>query len=152
MLFKLSNLNSNLALTLGYLKPALNNSALFGKSRSFASKAPSLTLCQHGNACNAVQRQGKAQSTIILSNTRIIRHSNVNSSFLDSRYQLFEGRLALTRGQVFFQILVRLLFKRIFSEVFSAFLAELPMIKLQTKRIKLNIICKLPFLNYNFAH
>ena len=28
MLSKLSNLNSNLALTLGYLNPALNNSAL----------------------------------------------------------------------------------------------------------------------------
>ena len=28
MLFKLSNLNSNAALTLGYLNPALNNSAL----------------------------------------------------------------------------------------------------------------------------
>ena len=28
MLFKLLNLNSNLALTLGYLNPALNNSAL----------------------------------------------------------------------------------------------------------------------------
>ena len=28
MSFKLSNLNSNLALTLGYLNPALNNSAL----------------------------------------------------------------------------------------------------------------------------
>ena len=28
MLFKLSNLNSNLVLTLNYLKPALNNSAL----------------------------------------------------------------------------------------------------------------------------
>ena len=27
MLFKLSNLNSNLSLTLGYLNPALNNSA-----------------------------------------------------------------------------------------------------------------------------
>ena len=27
MLFKLSNLNSNLALTLGYLNPVLNNSA-----------------------------------------------------------------------------------------------------------------------------
>ena len=27
MLLKLSNLNSNLALTLGYLNPALNNSA-----------------------------------------------------------------------------------------------------------------------------
>ena len=28
MLFKLSNLNSNLALTVGYLNPALNNTAL----------------------------------------------------------------------------------------------------------------------------
>ena len=28
MLFELSNLNSNLALTLGYLNPALNNPAL----------------------------------------------------------------------------------------------------------------------------
>ena len=28
MLFKLSNLNSNLALTLGYLNPALNNLTL----------------------------------------------------------------------------------------------------------------------------
>ena len=28
MLFKLSNMNSNLALTLGYLNPVLNNSAL----------------------------------------------------------------------------------------------------------------------------
>ena len=33
MLFKLSNLNSNLALTLGYLNPALNNSALGFKLR-----------------------------------------------------------------------------------------------------------------------
>ena len=31
MLFKLSNLNSNLALTLGYLSPALNNSVLIYK-------------------------------------------------------------------------------------------------------------------------
>ena len=31
MLFKLSNLNSNLALTLGYLNPALNNSAQVSK-------------------------------------------------------------------------------------------------------------------------
>ena len=146
MLFKLSNLNSNLALNLGYLKPALNNSALFGKSRPFSSKALSLVLCQHGKACNAVQRQGKAQSTIILSNVRIIRHSSVNNSILDSRYQLFEGRSALTRGFLI------LLFKRIFSEISSAFLVQLSIIKLQTKRIKLNIIFKLPFLNYNFAH
>ena len=31
MLFKLSNLNSNLALTLGYLNPALNNLAQMNK-------------------------------------------------------------------------------------------------------------------------
>ena len=39
MLFKLSNLNSNLTVTLGYLNPALNNSALGYKhasSRKFA--------------------------------------------------------------------------------------------------------------------
>ena len=37
MPFKLSNLNSNLALTLGYLNPALNNSALkSGKGTPFA--------------------------------------------------------------------------------------------------------------------
>ena len=118
MLFKLSNLNSNLALTLGYLKPALNNSALFGKSRPFASKALSLALCQHGNACNAVQRQGKAQSTVILSNARIIRHSNVNNSILDSRYQLFEGRLALTRGQ----ILIRVSYSFIQKDFLGSFL------------------------------
>ena len=33
MLFKLSNLNSNLALTLGYLNPALKNSALYCSNR-----------------------------------------------------------------------------------------------------------------------
>ena len=39
MLFNLSNLNSNLALTLGYLNPALNNSApiiwygVYGKNK-----------------------------------------------------------------------------------------------------------------------
>ena len=34
MLFKLSNLNSNFTLTLGYLNPALNNSALNYKNNS----------------------------------------------------------------------------------------------------------------------
>ena len=34
MLFKLSKLNSNLALTLGYLNPALNNSALKFNTKS----------------------------------------------------------------------------------------------------------------------
>ena len=38
MLFKLSNLNSNLALTLGYLNPALNNSAL-GEERHCEAKS-----------------------------------------------------------------------------------------------------------------
>jgi len=35
MLSKLSNLNSNLALSLGYLNPALNNSALIMSQYSF---------------------------------------------------------------------------------------------------------------------
>ena len=35
MLFKLSNLNSDLALILGYLNPALNNSAQAGKTFSY---------------------------------------------------------------------------------------------------------------------
>jgi len=39
MLFKLSNLNSNLALTLGYLNPALNDSALTSETSTSASKA-----------------------------------------------------------------------------------------------------------------
>ena len=38
MLFKHSNLNLNLALTLGYLNPALNNSAQDGRN------APSLVV------------------------------------------------------------------------------------------------------------
>ena len=38
MLFNLSNLNSNLALTLGYLNPALNNSALDLKTLKFNGK------------------------------------------------------------------------------------------------------------------
>ena len=38
MLFKLSNLNLNLALTLGYLNPALNNSAQ--DSRFYKQKFP----------------------------------------------------------------------------------------------------------------
>ena len=35
MLFKLSNLNSKLALTLGYLNPALNNCALINFRDTF---------------------------------------------------------------------------------------------------------------------
>jgi len=44
MLFKLSNLNSNLALTLGYLNPALNNSAQAYTYRANPSHTIFLTL------------------------------------------------------------------------------------------------------------
>ena len=40
MLFKLSNLNSNLALTLGYLNPALNNSVQGFLNREYSSRNP----------------------------------------------------------------------------------------------------------------
>ena len=46
MLFKLSNLNSNLALTPGYLNPALNHSALPFKRTFF-------TLYRESNRYNA---------------------------------------------------------------------------------------------------
>ena len=42
MLFKLSNLNSNLGLTLGYLNPALNNSALVANKVTTARGSISL--------------------------------------------------------------------------------------------------------------
>ena len=59
MLFKLSNLNSNLALTLGYLNPALNNSAQMSKKENIQCNIIdkwkkklmcincSLTFCSH---------------------------------------------------------------------------------------------------------
>ena len=40
MLFKLSNLNSNLTLTLGYLNPALNNSAQLVIIKKFPAAGP----------------------------------------------------------------------------------------------------------------
>ena len=46
MFFKLSNLNKNLALTLGYLNPALNNSAL-GKKKSVEYITPSYSHSFH---------------------------------------------------------------------------------------------------------
>ena len=55
MLFKLSNLNSKLTLTLGYLNPALNNSALKENTtkrtsdqfRSLRNCPPTSPLSQH---------------------------------------------------------------------------------------------------------
>ena len=44
MLFKLSNLNSNLALTLDYLNPALNNSVLGPVVRTPVSANPGLNF------------------------------------------------------------------------------------------------------------
>ena len=49
MFFKLSNLNSNLALTLGYLNSALNNSALNIQFR----------LCRFQSADAATERQNE---------------------------------------------------------------------------------------------
>ena len=43
MRFKLSNLDSNLALTLGYLNPALDNSALFFQGL-LVSKKPQILI------------------------------------------------------------------------------------------------------------
>ena len=51
MLFNLLNLNSNLALTLGYLNPALNNSALGAKSNHYGKSIFLLvTRLKHGSS------------------------------------------------------------------------------------------------------
>ena len=47
MPFKLSNLNSNLALTLGYLNPALNNSAQVSKLEE--EVIIHVMACHHGH-------------------------------------------------------------------------------------------------------
>ena len=49
MLFKLLNLNANLALTLGYLNPALNNSAQLYMLRSLQFKNAVDSVSVHGN-------------------------------------------------------------------------------------------------------
>ena len=64
--------------------------------------------------------------------------------------QLFEGRLALTQGY----ILTRVSFfhrQKHFLGQFSLIFLDQPIIKLYTKRIKLNFLCKLSYLNSNFA-
>ena len=47
MFFKLSNLNSNLALTLGYLSPALNNSAINKQHHDNSCSLIWMTLTHH---------------------------------------------------------------------------------------------------------
>ena len=59
MLFKLSNLNSNLALTQGYLNPALNNSA----QRSNLSAMPPPTKDEE-NDYLVIQRGSVSNRTI----------------------------------------------------------------------------------------
>ena len=56
MLFKLSNLNANLALTLVYLNPALNNSALVSKEANATSGCPYLFSLQVKKLFCASQR------------------------------------------------------------------------------------------------
>ena len=66
MLFKLSNLNSNLVLTLGYLNPALNNSAqglnIFGRGfgRAYKQTEGFISEGGEGRGVNPYNRIGKA--------------------------------------------------------------------------------------------
>ena len=71
MLFKLSNLNSNLALTLGHLKPALNNSAQYFIKYSLVMQKQLLKV----QVSKAAIFSCKA-TTINLENCKIHRHWN----------------------------------------------------------------------------
>ena len=65
------------------------------------------------------------------------------------RAQLLEGWLVLIQG--YFTLVSFLLFKSIFSDNFLCYLYEHPIINLLTKRIRLNLVLKLSYLNSNFA-
>ena len=61
MLFKLSNLNSNLALTLDYLNPALNNSAqMFSKETVFPihMKTTLIYLMEYSFKQSSIEKKG----------------------------------------------------------------------------------------------
>ena len=62
MLFKLSNLNSNLALTLGYLNPALNNSALMKNTTNSREKEKDWTGTRPSPHTLEVQNGGPVNS------------------------------------------------------------------------------------------
>ena len=64
--------------------------------------------------------------------------------------QLFEGRLALNPGLNLTRFLSHL-FKRIFSDNFLCYFEKHPIINLLTKRIEVNLLFKLSYLNSNFA-
>ena len=64
---------------------------------------------------------------------------------LVTKATLFDGRLTLTRGLYFFCS------KAFFRIKLSRFFLEYQIIKLWTKRIKLNFLFKLSYLDWNFA-
>ena len=70
MLFKLSNLNSNLALTLGYLNPALNNSAQISHYQADNAIGFLLILIRWINPVdNAIPRLNNCNQKVIGSTT-----------------------------------------------------------------------------------
>ena len=64
--------------------------------------------------------------------------------------QLFEGRLALNAGLNLTRVSFSCVQKHFLGQ-FSVLFLELPVINLQTKRIKTEMLCKLSNLNSNLA-
>ena len=90
MLFKLSNLNSNLALTLGYLNPALNNSAL--EATTFGTLNVSTLL-------ETIWRKVWARS--LLSNTKsplLVDGRRLKTFFFKLTFNTFRGGLFFRGG------------------------------------------------------
>ena len=74
----------------------------------------------------------------------------VFQALLASRAQLFEGRLALNPGLILTLVSFSCAQKHFLGEFYLLFL-ELPIINLQTKRIKTEMLFKLSNLNLNIA-
>ena len=79
-----------------------------------------------------------------------VREFELSHSNLTSRAQLFEGRLALNPGLNLTRVSFSFVQKHFLGQ-FSLIFIEHRIINLLTKRIKLNLLYKLSYLNSNFA-
>ena len=86
----------------------------------------------------------------LLSSPFLLRKFTIVFVNLRNRAQLFEGRLALNPGLNFTWVSFSFVQKHFLGQ-FSLIFIEHRIINLLTKRIKLNLLYKLSYLNSNFA-
>ena len=107
MLFKLSNLNSNLALTLGYLNPALNNSAqnpgkFFSRNPESSGYGIRNTAGEIRNPTNGWNSESKFHDQDWNSVPRIL-NSGRGIQNLRLSWMPLHGAISVSSAELFFQ-------------------------------------------------